>query len=213
MRSVFREQIGALGTGIADLCDLSGTAMQHATHALLNADLTVAEEVLGRHDELTYRCAQVETDAFTILALQSPVAGDLRAVLSALKNVADAERMGVLALHVAKIARRRHPRPAVPDEVSSHVADMGRIAVRIGNDITHVVRNHDADKAAQLALDDEAMDDLHRHLFTVVMNPEWQHGTAAAVDITLLSRYFERFADHAVDIAGRVVYQSTGAYD
>lgn len=88
--------------------------MQHATHALLNVDLTVAEEVLGRHDELTYRCAQVETDAFTILALQSPVAGDLRAVLSALKNVADAERMGVLARHVAKIARRRHPRPAVP---------------------------------------------------------------------------------------------------
>lgn len=92
---------------------------------------------------------------------------------------------------------------------------MGRIAVRIGNDITHVVRDNDADKAAQLALDDEAMDDLHRHLFTVVsLNPEWQHGTAAAVDIALsFSRYFERFADHAVDIAGRVVYQSTGAYD
>ncbi|SCX32799.1 phosphate signaling complex protein PhoU [Mycolicibacterium fluoranthenivorans] len=212
MRSAFREQIGALGTGLAGLCDLSGRAMQHATHALLNADLTVAEEVLGRHDELTYRCAQVETDAFTILALQAPVAGDLRAVLSALKNVADAERMGVLALHMAQIARRRHPCPAVPDEVSGHVADMGRIAARIGNDIPQVVLTNDSDKAAQLALDDEAMDDLHRHLFTVVMNPEWPHGTAAAVDITLLSRYFERFADHAVDIAGRVIYQSTGAH-
>lgn len=76
-----------------------------------------------------------------------------------------------------------------------------------------MVLNNDSGKAAQLALDDEAMDDLHRHLFTVVIDPpDWPHGTAAAVDITLLSRYFERFADHAVDIAGRVIYQSTGAH-
>lgn len=126
-------------------------------------------------------------------------------MVSALKNVADAERMGALALHVAKIVRRRHPVTAVPDEVRDDFAEMGRIAVRIGNDAKHVVLEHDSATAAQVALDDETMDDLHRHLFSVVMNSDWPHGAATAVDVTLLSRYYERFADHAVEIAGRVI--------
>lgn len=205
MRTAFQEQLAALTTGMADLCELSGDAMHQATHALLEADLSVAEDVLDRHEDITYRCGRLETEVFTVLALQSPVAGDLRAVVSALKNVADAERMGALALHVAKIVRRRHPVTAVPDEVRDDFAEMGRIAVCIGNDAKHVVLEHDSATAAQVALDDEAMDDLHRHLFSVVMNSDWPHGAAAAVDVTLLSRYYERFADHAVEIAGRVI--------
>ena len=205
MRTAFQEQLAALTTGMAELCELSGNAMQQATHALLEADLSVAEDVLDRNEDITYRCGRLETEVFTVLALQSPVAGDLRAVVSALKNVADAERMGALALHVAKIVRRRHPVTAVPDEVRDDFAEMGRIAVRIGNDAKHVVLEHDSATAAQLALDDEAMDHLHAHLFSVVMNPEWPHGAATAVDVTLLSRYYERFADHAVEIAGRVI--------
>lgn len=126
-------------------------------------------------------------------------------MVSAQKNVADAERMGALALHVAKIVRRRHPVTAVPDEVRDDFAEMGRIAVRIGNDAKHVVLDHDSATAAQVALDDETMDDLHRHLFSVVMNSDWPHGAATAVDVTLLSCYYERFADHAVEIAGRVI--------
>ena len=54
------------------------------------------------------------------------------------------------------------------------------------------------------------MDDLHRHLFTVLMDRDWEHGVAAAVDVTLLGRYYERFADHAVLIGRRVVFQATG---
>jgi phosphate transport system protein len=205
MRTAFQEQLAALTTGMAELCELSGNAMQQATHALLEADLTVAEDVLDRNEDIRYRCGRLETEVFRVLALQSPVAGDLRGVVSALKNVADAERMGALALHVAKIARRRHPATAVPDEVRDDFAEMGRIAVRIGNDAKSVVLEHDSATAAQLALDDEAMDDLHKHLFSVVLNPEWPHGAATAVNVTLLSRYYERFADHAVEIAGRVI--------
>lgn len=147
------------------------------------------------------------------MALQAPVAGDLRAVLSALKNAAGVQRMGALALHVAKISRRRHPASAVPDEVGGHFADMGRIAVRLGNDTKDVVLSGDPDQAAQLSVDDHAIDDIHRRLFTVLMDTDWPHGTAAAVDITLLSRYYERFADHAVEIGRRVIYPSPGAPD
>lgn len=210
MRTTFQEQLAALAVGVADLCDLSGQALRQATYALLQADLTVAEDVVGLHDEIAARGSQLEADAIAVLGLQSPGAGDLRAVVGALKNAADTERMGALALHVAKIARRRHPASAVPGEVNGFFADMGRIAVRIGSDAKDIVLYCDPDKAAQLSLDNDAMDDLHRHLFNIVANTSWPHGTGTAVDVTLLSRCYERFADHAVDIARRVIYQSTG---
>jgi phosphate transport system protein len=212
MRTAFHEQLEALSTGIADICGLTGQAMQDATHALLNADLALAEDVIDRHNEIAYRCTRLEADVFRVLALQAPVAGDLRAVVAALQDVADAQRMDALAVHVAKISRLRHPEAAVPDEVSGYFAEMGRIAVRLGDDTKDAVLSHDPHKAAQLSIDDQAMDNIHRQMFTIVSDHDWPHGTAAAVDVTLLSRYYERFADHAVEIARRLIYQTTGAH-
>ncbi len=111
---------------------------------------------------------------------------------------------------MAKIARRRHPAHAIPEEVNSFFADMGRIAVDLGNTAKDVVQSGDPGKAAQLRHDDDAMDDLHRQLFGLLMDPEWKYGIAAAVDVTLLGRYYERFADHAVEIGRRVIFQATG---
>src|ERR1700754_2552210 len=118
--------------------------------------------------------------------------------------------MGALALHVAELTRRRHPSKALPEDVNGYFTEMGRIAVDIGNSVKDVVRSGDPDRAAQLDDDDDDMDNLHRHLFNVLMDREWKHGAAAAVDVTLLSRYYERFADHAVEIARRVIFQATG---
>jgi phosphate transport system protein len=213
MRTVFHEQLDALTAAIAQMCALAGRAMQGATQALLQADVVLAEGVIGDHDKIMLNAARAEQDAFTLLALQAPVAGDLRVVVASLKNVADAERMGVLALHVAKIARRRHPAHAIPEEVNSYFADMGRIAVDLGNTAKDVVQSGDPGKATQLRHDDDAMDDLHRQLFGLLMDPEWKYGIAAAVDVTLLGRYYERFADHAVEIGRRVIFQATGTID
>lgn len=195
---------------VADLCDLTGTAMEKATQALLAADLVAAEAVISDHDNLVIQAAKTESDALTLLALQAPVAGDLREVFSGVKNLADVDRMGALALHVAKAARRRHPQHAIPDGVSDYFAQMGRIAVDIGHDAKDVVLSGDPDKAARLGHDDDAMDELHRHLFTVLMDDQWPYSVAAAVDVTLLGRYYERFADHAVEIGRRVIFQATG---
>ncbi len=175
------------------------------------ADLVLAEQVISEHTEIALRATRIEEDAFTLLALQSPVAGDLRVVVSSLKNVADVERMGALALHVAKITRRRHPAHALPEDVQAYFAEMGRIATDIGNTTKDVVLARDPDKATQLDIEDDAMDDLHRHLFTVLMDRGWEHSVAAAVDVTLLGRYYERFADHAVEMGRRVIFQATGA--
>lgn len=124
VRTVFHLQLDALKARIAGLCDRTGAAMDNATVALLQPNLQVAEEVIGGYGDITYECMVLETNAFTILARQEPVAGDLRAVVSSLKDVADIQRMGALATHVARIARRRHPNVAVPADVAFYFAEM-----------------------------------------------------------------------------------------
>ena len=210
MRTAFHEQLDSLTELLSDMCGLAGLAMDRATQALLHADLAVAEQVIGDHDRLVHMQTRAEEAAFALLALQAPVAGDLRLVFGSFQNVADAERMGALALHVAKIARRRHPHHALPDEVKGFFAEMGRIAVDLGNSAKEVVLSRDPKQAAQISREDDAMDQLHRQLFSVLMDTEWKHGVATAVDVTLLGRFYERFADHAVAIGRRVVFEATG---
>ena len=210
MRTAYHEQLAALNKQLADMCRLAGIAMERATQALLQADLVLAEQVIGDHEQIMASSARAEEAAFVLLALQAPVAGDLRAIVSSIQIVADVERMGALALHVAKIARRRHPQHALPEEVNGYFAEMGRLAVDLADSARDVLISRDPDKAREIREDDDAMDDLHRHLFTVMMDREWRHGVAAAVDVTLLGRFYERFADHAVEISRRIIFQATG---
>jgi phosphate transport system protein len=210
MRTAYHEQLESLSNRLGEMCGLAGAAMERATQALLQADLALAEQVITDHDQISALSVRAEEEAFVILALQAPVAGDLRAIVSSIQIVADVDRMGALALHVAKIARRRHPQPALPEEVNGYFAEMGRVAVELGNSAQEVLITRDPEKAARIREEDDAMDDLHRHLFTVLMDREWKHGVAAAVDVTLLGRFYERFADHAVEVARRVIFQVTG---
>jgi phosphate transport system protein len=207
---VFHQQLDDLIAAIAEMCGSAGQSMERATQALLQADLLLAEQVISDHDEIVQRAKKTEEQALTVLALQAPVAGDLRAVVGALKNIADVDRMGALALHIAKLTRIRHPDEVLPEEVKGYFTEMGRIAVDMGSTVKDVVLSKDVHRAEQLAEDDDDMDHLHRHLFSVLMDREWQHGVAAAVDVTLLGRYYERFADHAVEIGRRVIFQATG---
>lgn len=210
MRTAYHEQLNALTHQLAEMCRMAGIAMERATQALLQADLVMAEQVIGDHENIIAASARAEETAFVLLALQAPVAGDLRAIVASIQIVADVERMGALALHVAKIARRRHPQHTLPEEVNGYFAEMGRIAVDLGNSAREVLLSRDPDQARLILEEDDAMDDLHRHLFSVMMDREWKHGVAAAVDVTLLGRFYERFADHAVEISRRVIFQVTG---
>ena len=212
MRTAYHEQLDALTEQLGEMCGLAGVAMERATQALLQADLVLAEQVITDHEQMTAMSARAEESAFVLLALQAPVAGDLRAIVSSIQIVADIDRMGALALHVAKIARRRHPQHALPEEVNGYFAEMGRVAVELGNSAREALVTRDPEKAARVREEDDAMDDLHRHLFTVLMDREWKHGVAAAVDVTLLGRFYERFADHAVEVARRVIFQVTGKH-
>lgn len=210
MREVYQAQLDTLAETLAGMCDRVAEALRDATRALLEGDLQLAEQVItddARIDELR---SGAEEQAFGLLALQAPVATDLRVVVSAIHAAADIERMGDLALHVAQTARRRHPELALPAEVAPHFAEMGKVGYELATKAARVIRTRDVEAAAELETDDDAMDDLHRHMFTVLMDREWAHGVAAAVDVTLLARFYERYADHAVSVARRIIYVVTG---
>lgn len=210
MRVIYNEQMADLANLLGDMAGLAGSSMERATQSLLQADLSSAEQVISEYDRIADMISDAEERAFALLALQAPVAGDLRQVVSAIQIVNDVNRMGALALHVAKVTRRRHPNHALPEAVNGYFAEMGRIAVSMGASAKEVLETRDPERALQLTEEDEAMDDLHRHLFTLLMDRDWKYGVAAAVDVTLLGRYYERFADHAVEIGRRVVFLVTG---
>ncbi|AVM64641.1 MULTISPECIES: phosphate signaling complex protein PhoU [Dietzia] len=212
MRLVYSEELADLATSMARMCSLATDDMELATHALLQVDLVAAEKVLQSSSEMSRLATENEERGFALLALQAPVARDLRQVVTSIQLVQDLVRMGTLAGHVAKIVRRRHPEPVLPEPVNGYLAEMGRVAVALGRSATEVLLNRDPEQAATLAQQDDAVDDLRRHLFTLLTVREWKWGVACAVDVTLLGRYYERFADHAVEVAQRVIFLATGEY-
>lgn len=210
MREAYHDQLGNLADELAAMCGMVSDAMGLATRSLLEADLTLAEQVISDDSKIDDARTRCEEQAYALLALQAPVATDLRTVLAVIHAAESLERMGDLALHVAKAARRRHPAPVLPEQVRPYFAEMGRVALALAGQAQQVIRTQDVNRARAIEDADDEMDDLHRHLFTVLMNREWPHGVASAVDVTLLGRFYERFADHAVSVAKRVVFVVTG---
>ncbi len=210
MREAYHVELDQLADELAGMCSMVGDAMGLATRALLEADLGIAEQVIGDDSKVDEARSSCEEHAYALLALQAPVATDLRTVLAAIHAAESLERMGDLALHVAKAARRRHPQPVLPEQVRPYFSEMGRVAVSLAHQAEQVIVSKDVEQARALEDADDEMDDLHRHLFTVIMDRDWPHGVAAAVDVTLLGRFYERFADHAVSVAKRVVFVVTG---
>jgi phosphate transport system protein len=204
------QQLAELSELLGRMCTAAAGALNRATSALLESRERLAVQVIKGDTEIDTLRAQVEELAGDALLFHNPVAGDLRAVVSAIRAVGDIERMGDLALHVAEVVQMRHPDPALPAEVRPAFAEMGRVAVQLALKAADVVRSRNVLKAAELDSDDDAMDVLHRRMFEVLMDENWPHGVRAAVDVTLLARYYERFADHAVVVARETVYAVTG---
>jgi phosphate transport system protein len=211
MRRRYRDQLDDLAVHLAGICTMVGDAMAKATRALLDGDLALAESVIGADASVDEARTVAEEKAYALLAARAPEAADLRAVLAAIHASENLERMGDLALHVAKAARRRHPRLTLPDEVRPTFARMGELAVTLAERTEQVLRTKDAALARSIEDDDDEMDELHRQLFTVLMSRDWSHGVSTAVDVTLLSRFYERFADHAVSACKRTAVRRGAA--
>ncbi|MEU3272453.1 phosphate signaling complex protein PhoU [Saccharomonospora sp. NPDC006951] len=210
MREAYHVELDNLAENLARMSSQVADAMERATQALLESDLGLAEQVISDDVAVDNARADCEEQAYALLALQAPVATDLRVVVAALHAAESLERMGDLALHVAKAARRRHPDPVLPEPVRPYFAKMGEVDVRLARRAEDVIRSKDVEVARSIETDDDEVDDIHRHLFTVIMDKDWPHGVAAAVDVTLLGRFYERYADHAVSVARRIVFVVTG---
>ena len=212
MRETFHDELDQVGRSLVEMSELVDSAMGGATSALLEADLVVAEQVISNDNQIDAVRDDLERRAFDLLARQQPVARDLRTVVTSLHMGADLERMGDLALHIAKVARMRYPSSAVPPEVRETIREMGAVAAHIVQLTTAVLLGRDLALAEQLEREDDAMDKLHRRLFAILLDDDWAHGIEPAIDITLIGRYYERYADHAVSVARQVVYLITGEF-
>jgi phosphate transport system protein len=210
MRESYHESLHEIDTLMIEMTRLVGRAMSHATQALLDADLQSAEKVIAEDEHLDAINAEVDERAFQLVARQQPVAGELRRLLSALRISSSLERMGDLAVHVAKTTRLRYPDSVVPVELRGVVSDMGAIAQRIVHQTGAAMSSHSLEQAQRAVETDVQMDRLHREMFNIMLSPTWTHGVEAAVDMTLVSRFYERFADHAVTVNKRIVHVVTG---
>ncbi|WP_170323998.1 phosphate signaling complex protein PhoU [Cryptosporangium phraense] len=206
MRTEFRQALASAESTLADLADTAAGAIEQATVALLEADVTAAQRAQELNDSLHKRVSELENNAYDLLALQAPVASDLRVVVTVVKLGADVERMGSLAAHIAETAQRGS---SVPEALAPIFRQMGEVAQQMAIDAGAVLRSRDTADAERLATDDDTVDRLRLELFRQIAG-DWEHGAEAAADAALLGRYYERFADHAVAIGEAVVFLVTG---
>ena len=212
IRSLFQEELDGVSQSLIDLTTMVTESMKKATEALLSSDLQAAEDVISDDEKIDNYQHELDSRIIDIIARQQPVASDLRALITALRMSADLERMGDLSHHIAKIARLRHPESAVPQELHDMVRHLGDAAVKISEKISIVIETRNIAMALQLEKDDDIVDSLHRELIGKLTDGSWDKGVAAAIDITLLGRYYERFADHAVSVSRRIYFLVTGEF-
>jgi len=212
IRSVFQDELDSVSQTLFELSVMVSDSMAKATRALMTKNLSLAEEVISYDEKIDTVQHDLDARIIDIIARQQPVASDLRALVTALRMSADLERMGDLADHVAKVVRLRHPASAVPDQLMSLIESMGVTAEKIAAKTGVVISTRDTALAAQVEKDDDEMDLLHRQLIAVLIAPTWEHGVETAIDLTLLGRYYERYADHAVSVARRVIFLVTGRF-
>ena len=143
MRTAYRKQLSELRNHLGELCGLAATALEGATRALLESDLSLAEQVIAAHEHIAAKSRRTEEAALRLLALQQPVASELRTVVGSIHVGADIERMGALAVHVARISRLRHPECALPDDVRASFTGMGATAVQLARTAQEVLLSRD----------------------------------------------------------------------
>lgn len=210
MREDYKLQLESINADLVLMTELVGKAISKATSSLLNDDLKLAEEVITSDEIINSLNSSIEERSLQMVALQAPVATDLRILMSAIRMGSSLERMGDLASHISKQVRLRYPNPSVPEELRGTFGRMGEAATKIVAETGRVIKTRDTDLADKIKTYDDELDNLHRELFSVVLDDNWAHSVEAAIDVTLLSRFYERFGDHAVTVARRVVHIVTG---
>lgn len=210
MRDVFQQELRELQERLVAIAKLVEVSITNAATAFAKTDVAVAEDVIENDNRIDESALELDELAINILALQQPVARDLRIVVSALRISSSLERMGDMAEHIAQLARYRFPERAIPKGLKSTFIEMGRLDVEIAGKLVTLLKTQDPLIANEIRDEDDRVDELHASVFDKLLSERWTGETGATVDATLASRYHERFADHAVSIAKKVQYLATG---
>lgn len=208
-RDVHLEEFDRLTGLLARASRQTSAAIRQASHGLLAADPEAAAAVLAGQATRDDLHREIDDAVPVLLALRQPVASDLRLVVSAIRMNSDMMRMSRLAGHIARIAQSRYPACAVPPTALGLLTAMADTAARLAEKSSLVLATRDPIDAMQMSLDDDEIDALETQLF-ILLAENWPYGVEAAVDVAMLGRFYERIADHAVNIAGRVVYLVVG---
>jgi phosphate transport system protein len=178
-----------------------------ATEILLTGDLEGAEYLILGDDEYDKRSVELEERCFTVIALQAPVATDLRAVISSIKIIADVERSADLCVNICKAARRIYGHDLDP-HLRGVIQKMGGQAQVLFKEATEAYLNLDGVRAAALHDMDSYLDDLHRQFIQIIFE---SHAAGnidlqVAVQLAVVARFYERIGDHAVNVGDRTRY-------
>ena len=210
MREVFQQELSEVQDRLVTIASEATETMKLASKAFLASDVALADQAIEKADANEAYATELDELVIKVLATQAPVARDLRILVSALRMSASLERMGGLAGHIAAIARFRYPGSAIPDVVRPVFEKMSELDISLGELCVELLKNTSLDEAAVIDEADDEVDKLHKQIFDIVLADDWKENAMFTVDVTLASRYFERFADHVVDISGKVRYLNTG---
>ena len=213
-RKRYHEQLEQMKGDTVRLAAMAIEEVGAGTQALLDSDLAAAERVVASDVDMDDLTHAIEESAYVVLARQNPMARDLRTVVAILRVIHEVERCGDLMVNVAKGARRLYPGPLDP-KVRGIIDRMRRQATAQLQLATDTFADRDPAKASALEDMDDVMDDLQKELYRTIFGRGAQDESEVqrAVQVALLGRYFERIADHAVNIGERVGYMVTGAFN
>jgi phosphate transport system protein len=213
MRELFQQELHEVQDRLVEIAELVVSAITNAVEAFNKSDVTLAESVIVRDNKIDDAVVALDELAIAIMARQAPVAKDLRIVVSALRISASLERMGDLAEHLAQLARYRFPEKVVPKTIRPTFKEMGALDIELAKMLVVLLKTEDVAVAEKIRDEDDKVDALHLSVFETVLSDSWSQGTETTVDATLASRYLERFADHAVSIAKKMMYLATGEWN
>ncbi len=212
MRKVFQAELHQIGEGLIEISVLVGEAVTKASTAFAAADLQTAQEVIAADARIDFLQNDLDERAIDVLALQGPVASDLRMIVGSLRMSASLERMGDLARHIAQLTRLRFPNTVIPAQLQETFAELARQDMVIATKVTELLESRNLELVADISTAKVEINKLHKSVFTTMASPEWTETPATTVDVTLASRYFERFGDHGVSVARKVSYLVTGEW-
>lgn len=212
LRHEFHTELDELRNGVARLAATVVELIPRVTDILLEQDLEGAEYVLRADPEIDMKANEIEERALTLLALQAPVARDLRQVASVLKLAPEIERSADLCCNICKAARRIYGHSLDP-KLRGLIQKMSVQAQQEYKEVVEAYVGVDGVRAAALVDMDSFLDDLHRQFIAQIFESH-AAGTIdlqVAVQLAVVARFYERIGDHAVNISQRVMYIATGS--